>query len=73
MGVYTVRMEKKKKKKSAWQVRLKTLQIRLERTNAEMGELLGVPLRAWIAWKYGERNPSKAAIRLLELAEQGKI
>ncbi len=71
MTVYTLRMAKKRA--SPWPARLKKLQDRLGYTNAQMADLIGVNLRSWVAWKYGERNPSKSAARLIGMAEQGKL
>lgn len=49
--------------------RLKALQAKLDKTDAEMADKFGVSARAYISWKYRERNPSKSALKLLDLFE----
>jgi DNA-binding transcriptional regulator YiaG len=56
-----------------WPGRLKALQEKLGLDNDQMAEKLGVPARTWLSWKYGERRPSVAAARLVELAEAGRL
>jgi len=46
--------------------RLKALQAKLDKTDAQMGEMFGVSERAYVSWKYRERNPSKSALVLLD-------
>lgn len=50
--------------------RLKTLQAKLDLTDEQMGEKFGVSTRAYISWKYRERNPSKSALKLLAIFEK---
>ncbi len=41
---------------------LKALRLALQRTQAEMGALLGVDTAMWQKWEYGYRNPSRATV-----------
>ena len=56
-----------------WPARLKGLQERLGLSNLEMSRRLGITLRTWIGWKYGERKPQTGSITLIHLLESGKI
>lgn len=50
--------------------RLKALQAKLDLTDEQMAEKFGVSARAYVSWKYRERNPSKAALTLLGIFEK---
>ena len=62
-----VDMAKKRKPRAPnpWPARLRKLQG--ERSNQEMADTLGVSLRAYVAWKWGERHPPKVAQTLIAL------
>jgi DNA-binding transcriptional regulator YiaG len=45
--------------------RLKALQAKLDKSDEDMAEKFGVPVRTYVSWKYKERNPSKTALTLL--------
>lgn len=57
----------KKEPANPWPKRLKGWQERLEKSNDEMAALLDIPSRTWIAWKYGERQPSRVAKTLIQM------
>jgi DNA-binding transcriptional regulator YiaG len=46
---------------------LKALQARLGKDNEAMAAHLGVSVRVYHSWKYGERNPSPGALRAIQL------
>lgn len=58
------------KQTNPWPGRLKKLQKRLDKSNVEMAELLGITLRCWHAWKYGERQPQTGSVTLIRIIEE---
>lgn len=50
-----------------WMNNIKQARHRLNLTQAELAPLLGVSLKTIKNWEQGTRNPSKAALMLLEL------
>ena len=50
--------------------RITALQESLGLDNETLAAKFGVGTRTFISWKYKERNPSKTAIRLLEMFEK---
>lgn len=49
--------------------RLKAAQEALALDNERMADKFGVGLRTFVSWKYGERNMSKPALKILEQLE----
>lgn len=49
---------------------VKDLRLRLEKTQKEFAEMLGVHVVTIIRWEKGNFNPSKMALKLLETYEK---
>lgn len=49
--------------------RLRAMQAYFALQNQELADLLGVPMTTVIKWTRGERSPSGAAVRLLDLLD----
>lgn len=50
-----------------WAKRLIALQTALGLDNDAMADKFGVGVRTYRSWKYGERNPSPTAVKLIDL------
>lgn len=53
--------------RQTWAQLFAALQDRMGLDNEAMAEQFGVGERTYLSWKYGERNPSKTAIKLYQL------
>jgi DNA-binding transcriptional regulator YiaG len=53
-----------------WSERMTALQAKLGFTPKQMADKFGVEERTYLSWKYRERNPSKTAVKLLEMFEK---
>lgn len=64
---------KRKKKPVGWAKKLIALRKKLGLTQTEAAERIGLSRRAWAGWETNEAKPSAAAVKLLELLQDGKI
>jgi putative transcriptional regulator len=64
----TLRLPKPAPKLGARQIR--DLRVRLGASQAVFARLLNIPTRTAIAWERGERHPSGAALKLLQIARR---
>jgi DNA-binding XRE family transcriptional regulator len=63
-------MAKKRPKMGGWPERLRALRERLDLTQAQAAEKVGVTRRAWIAWETGEKIPSAPLAILIGILER---
>lgn len=70
--MYKVLMAKKKPE-TFTPDQLRALRARLDLTQAEAAEKVGVSRRAWASWEGEEKTPARRTVILIRLLSQGKL
>jgi DNA-binding XRE family transcriptional regulator len=60
--------KRKRKKPTAWALKLKALRDKLGITQAEAARRADVSVRTWIAWENSQRSPSRFTAPLIRAA-----